>query len=98
MTYTHEGTKDWYPAQGYRNRDQGNLVGLATTRTGHYWSNYRSGRTISHFYISKRLSTGKLLQPQSTDKSGGRTDGRGKSGCDGAGRERLRCYDAMTLR
>ena len=69
MTYTHEETKDWYPAQGYRNRDQGNLVGLATTRTGHYWSNYRSGRTISHFYISKRLSTGKLLQPQSTDKS-----------------------------
>lgn len=27
MTYTHEGTKDWYPAQGYRNRDRGNLVG-----------------------------------------------------------------------
>ena len=44
-------------------------MGLATTRTGHYWSNYRSGGTISHFYISKRLSTGKLLQPQSTDKS-----------------------------
>ena len=38
-------------------------------RQGHYWSNYRSGQTISHFYVSKRLSTGKLLQPQSTDKS-----------------------------
>ena len=44
-------------------------MGLGTTRTGHYWSNYRSGQTISHFYVSKRLSTGKLLQPQSTDKS-----------------------------
>lgn len=69
MTYIHGDLRDWYPAQGYRNRDRGNLVGLGTTRTGHYWSNYRSGQTISHFYVSKRLSTGKLLQPQSTDKS-----------------------------
>ena len=25
---------DWYPTSGYRNRDKGNLAGLATTRTG----------------------------------------------------------------
>lgn len=69
MTYIFGDLRDWYPTSGYRNRDKGNLAGLATTRTGHYWSNYRSGNTISCFYISKKLSTGKLLQPQSSSKS-----------------------------
>ena len=69
MTYIFGDLRDWYPTLGYRNRDKGNLAGLATTRTGHYWSNYRSGNTISCFYISKKLSTGKLLQPQSSSKS-----------------------------
>lgn len=69
MTYIFGDLRDWYPTSGYPNRDKGNLAGLATTRTGHYWSNYRSGNTISCFYISKKLSTGKLLQPQSSSKS-----------------------------
>ena len=69
MTYIFGDLRDWYPTSGYRNRDKGNLAGLATTRTGHYWSNYRSGNTISCFYISKKLSTGKLLQLQSSSKS-----------------------------
>lgn len=66
MTYIFGDLRDWYPTQGYRNRDKGNLAGLATTRTGHYWSNYRAGNAISYFYISKKLSSGKLLQPQSS--------------------------------
>lgn len=49
MTYIFGDLRDWYPTSGYRNRDKGNLAGLATTRTGHYWSNYRSGNTISCF-------------------------------------------------
>lgn len=67
MTYTYNGVTDWYPAQGYRFRTAGNLTGLGTTRTGHYWANRRSGSTVSKFYISKKLSSGKLLQPQSDE-------------------------------
>lgn len=66
VTYTWAGGTDWYPCGGYRNRDKGNMVGLGTTRTGHYWSNSRKGNTITYFYISKKLSSGKLLQPQSS--------------------------------
>lgn len=66
MTYMYNGGSDWYPTQGYRNRDKGNLVGLGNTRTGHYWSNHRMGSQIYRLYISKRLSSGKLLQPQAT--------------------------------
>lgn len=35
MTYIFGDLRDWYPTSGYRNRDKGNLAGLATTRTGH---------------------------------------------------------------
>ncbi len=66
VTYFWDGGSDWYPSAGYRNRDKGNMVGLGTTRTGHYWSNFRQGSDVYLFYISKRLSSGKLLQPQST--------------------------------
>ena len=65
VTYIWAGATDWYPCAGYRNRDKGNMVGLGTTRTGHYWSNYRAGNNVYLFYISKKLSSGKLLQPQS---------------------------------
>ena len=66
VTYSWAEGTDWYPCAGYRNRDKGNMVGLGTTRTGHYWSNYRAGNNVYLFYISKKLSSGKLLQPQST--------------------------------
>lgn len=57
MRYTYNGQTTWYPAQGYRNRDKGNLVGLSTTRTGNYWSNAPAATTSRFFYFQKKLTT-----------------------------------------
>lgn len=69
MTYIFGDLRDWYPTSGYRNRDKGNLAGLATTVRGITGPTIVRENTISCFYISKKLSTGKLLQPQSSSKS-----------------------------
>lgn len=57
MTYAFGGKLAWYPAQGYRNRDKGNLTGLGTTRTGRYWTNSPSASNASYLYFQKQLSS-----------------------------------------
>ena len=57
MTYAFGGKSAWYPAQGYRNRDKGNLTGLGTTRTGRYWANSPYASNASYLYFQKKLSS-----------------------------------------
>ena len=57
MTYTQAGKTAWYPAQGYRNQSNGNLVGLGNTRSGNYWSSEATSQMAKFFYFQKKLTS-----------------------------------------